>query len=600
MTAHTRPTHGDSFISGATDAATVIDAIWDEIEALQATVEVQTDKQVANGYAGLDGNGDVIGAATAADLAVLRGLITALTARVTTLENAGGGGGGGGGGGTNAQVVPMGVYSSSDASWNRTVALVGDARWTVPLVRWFSDMGSDLSTAKADIDSSTRTLLINLPSRNGGTTYPWTTITAGTHDAELVAWFTALGTFVSPNIYVTFVDEPDGTTNGAGQPASSYFPAFDHVKTIANANAPNVKLGLGLAQATGSGRGIAVWDHANYDFIDWHPYNRNSPWISFASIMQRDYPAMASYAGSRPVLMTTGCVENPNDPSGPNSKKAWYVNLGNTLLTANAQYPKLAGVWVWDSGSSPDFHVDTSTDSLNGFKTLVATDFTAATPPSSITVNNLLTKGVSTASGTTVAATVPTAVPTGHHVIVITRGNGNPTTVTITDSRSNTWQTDQMAQQTGAAKSFVCITSAKVTTQLQVGDTITATLGAAATNKDIVGICVTGLNATTWVDKVATANGNSAVVDSGATAATAGAALIVGGATLALPLPLDAVDDGNGHALTVIDSSQITGTNNRAVSAGYAIAPGAETAHAAFNSHGNSGYWVASVVGYKA
>ncbi len=574
----------------------------DAIEALQAKVGIDASTDTAS----LEYR--VSQAALSADVAAA---IAALSARVAVLE-----GGGGSGGGTNQQVVPMGVYSSSDGSWNRTVALVGDARWTVPLVRWFSDMGSDLSVAKGLIDAAGRTLLINLPSRNGSTSYKWTTIGgATTHDSEITAWFTALATFASTNIYVTFVDEPDGVTNGVfagtAQTPTDYWAAFTKVKTLAAAVAPNVKIGIGLAQAnrmpTWGPLAAASAGHTFApDFLDWHPYNRNSPWISFAAIMQRDYATMAAQGSAYPILITTGCVENPNDPNGPNSKKQWYISLGNTLLSASVQYPQLAGVWVWDSGSSPDFHVDTSTDSLNGFKALVAADFTTSTPPSSITGKpSAITKGVSTSGGTTVAATVASVIPVGHHVSIVVQGNGNPGSVAVADARGNgtagQYQVDKYIENTSAAKSFTAILSAKITTQLAIGDAITATLGATETSKQIAGIEMIGANATTWADgSGASAMGNSAAIDSGATAMTAGAGFLVGAGIMALPLPLNVDDDGNGHALLPIDASQIGGANNRAVAVGYASVPGAETAHAVCNSNGNSGQWAAAVVAYKA
>lgn len=62
MTTHTRPTHLDSFISGATDAVTIINDIWDEIEAIQA------ERGAANGLAPLDAGSKV----PVADLPVLQ------------------------------------------------------------------------------------------------------------------------------------------------------------------------------------------------------------------------------------------------------------------------------------------------------------------------------------------------------------------------------------------------------------------------------------------------------------------------------------------------------------------------------------------------
>ena len=548
-----------------------------------------------NGIAILDGNGDVVGPAQAADIATLQGQIDALAARVSVLEGTGGGGGSGA-----SQVVPMGMYSGSDSNALRTVAMVNDPRWNVPLARWFSAGADDsLATAKSTIDSASRAVLINLPQRIGGVSQQWSAFTAGSYDSQLTTFFTNLNTWVSPDIKVTWIDEPDGTNNPFAESVTAYWDAFNHIKAIAAAHAPNVKMGFSLGVATR----YSTWLPAHLssiDFLGWNPYNRNSPWLSFAALLQRDYPTVA--ASGKPLIMTTGSVENPNDPAGPNSKKTWYVNMGNTLLTAPTQYPLLSQIYVWDSGSNPDFHVDTSANSLAGFKTLVATDFTSAAGGSTIAIEQLIGPNVSSTNNATVASGIANTIPVGRFIILVVRGNGNPagTPVTITDTKSNTWQQDVYIAQTGAAKSFIGIYSCKVTVQLTNADSITATLGSNATNKDIAGIVVTGLNGTTWKDQVASAAPiASATVDSGATAMTAGAGLIFGGAIMALPLPLDSVDDGNGHAMTIVDDQQLTGTNNRGVSCGYALVPGAEAAHYVANSHGNSGLWAAACVAYK-
>ncbi len=323
--------------------------------------------------------------------------------------------------GEDAQFVRMGVYSSSDASWNSSIALTTDVRWDIPARRWFSDMSNNLVTMKANIDAADKTLTINLPSRSGSTTHPWTEITAGTWDSEIIAWFTALNLFASQDIYVSFVDEPDGTGNGLGQSAATYFDAFDHVKAIKTTYAPRVFLGLSLAMASR----MATWWHSAYEWISWNPYNRqhtNATWTTFQDILDRDYGFMTGYA--RPVHMTTGSVENDDDANGLHSKRQWMIDMGLVLQGFSTNYPEIDLIYYWDSGdASGDFSIDTTADSLEGWNLLVTEDYTTVLAPVDAVVAVAQPLGKVATAGGAVAVSVGVPRPT------VDAGNANPTPV---------------------------------------------------------------------------------------------------------------------------------------------------------------------------
>jgi phosphodiesterase/alkaline phosphatase D-like protein len=129
-------------------------------------------------------------------------------------------------------------------------------------------------------------------------------------------------------------------------------------------------------------------------------------------------------------------------------------------------------------------------------------------------------------SKTTETVTITTAMA-GTHAILVTGWSGTGTTgTTVTDSRGNTWQEDGKK-----AASAVCVTvwSSKVTSPLQVGDTITISYPSAANTYHDVLVYDTSLTATGWfLGYVAAMNATDTTTtpDSGALAVTADAIVL--------------------------------------------------------------------------
>ena len=131
-------------------------------------------------------------------------------------------------------------------------------------------------------------------------------------------------------------------------------------------------------------------------------------------------------------------------------------------------------------------------------------------------------------SGTTLVLTLSGVTTTvGNHLIL--RGGGATNAITaVVDSKGNTWQIDKT--DTTEAGISASVASAKITSALVDGDTITATIGGSGGAGSAYVDEWSGLHATTWLDKtVGTGAPAALAADSGLTATTADAnELIIG------------------------------------------------------------------------
>lgn len=136
----------------------------------------------------------------------------------------------------------------------------------------------------------------------------------------------------------------------------------------------------------------------------------------------------------------------------------------------------------------------------------------------------VLDKQAPTGTGTTLTLTIPTGgVPVGHSIIIVA-GSNHTTISGITDTGSNTYQSDEAA----SASSFLsgAIYSAAVTTALLAGDTITITYSGSVGGRCAVAAEYQYLLSSSWND--APVSGNTANVGLTTTSSTK-----TGGAALA-------------------------------------------------------------------
>jgi hypothetical protein len=115
-------------------------------------------------------------------------------------------------------------------------------------------------------------------------------------------------------------------------------------------------------------------------------------------------------------------------------------------------------------------------------------------------------------------------------VIVACHHDSNTSTVTVTDSRSNTWQNDLYNSALGAGN-LTAIRSSFLTTGIQAADTITATFGTSTTNMAIVAYKVSGMATSSWLDQtLATADQAATTTPSSGNVTTTQAAELLFGA----------------------------------------------------------------------
>lgn len=132
-------------------------------------------------------------------------------------------------------------------------------------------------------------------------------------------------------------------------------------------------------------------------------------------------------------------------------------------------------------------------------------------------------------AGTTITLTFGSAVAVGDTVILFVGCDTTGKTVsTIVDTRSNTWATDATSNATQPAGAYII--STVVSTGIQVSDTVVVTLSGSTADRMIAGISVTGMAASSILDKAsAAAQGTATSWSSAATAVTANANdLVVG------------------------------------------------------------------------
>jgi len=122
-------------------------------------------------------------------------------------------------------------------------------------------------------------------------------------------------------------------------------------------------------------------------------------------------------------------------------------------------------------------------------------------------------------SSTTVSLTITNPAPVGDTVIVAVDGGGLSSLSSVADSRGNSYTVDRpTVVGTGAD---IALASARITTALQSGDTITATYAAAPNWQAIAAVDFAGLTtASPWLDATASNTGRGETPSTGASGAT--------------------------------------------------------------------------------
>jgi hypothetical protein len=185
-------------------------------------------------------------------------------------------------------------------------------------------------------------------------------------------------------------------------------------------------------------------------------------------------------------------------------------------------------------------------------------------------------------------------VPAGHHVLVpFTYGKNSTVTVTVTDSKSNTWNTDVTADMLTSNTPHAGVASGKIATPLVGGvDTITVTWGASVGLAAFGAYEYAGIAQSSWLDQTAGATGTSTSPSSGNVTTTAASEVLIGvvcgaGAPTFTP----------GSGWTTVEEFDIQGSKIYAAEDQVVIATGT---YAATATLGSSQDWAAAIATYKA
>lgn len=174
-------------------------------------------------------------------------------------------------------------------------------------------------------------------------------------------------------------------------------------------------------------------------------------------------------------------------------------------------------------------------------------------------VQTVATHG-STSAGSSDTIAVGAAVPVDDHLIIAGAAGGAKLISSVSDTKGNTYQVD--ASGTNGTGNGLTIVSAHITTALTTSDTITITWSGSNATRSVAIEQYTGLDTTSWLDKVGAAAGATSTAPlSGTTATTAQANELLFGAFEMggnLTRPVFSAGTGNG---TFTKRSQATSNN---------------------------------------
>jgi PKD repeat protein len=142
----------------------------------------------------------------------------------------------------------------------------------------------------------------------------------------------------------------------------------------------------------------------------------------------------------------------------------------------------------------------------------------------------IIVTGSSATSAATFSVTIPAGTNTvaGRHLVVgyLFSGTGGDSVTSVTDSRGNSYRTDAVKSNSGSSGLKAYLFSAKLTTALVAGDTLTVTQSTSTTYHAIQVHEFDNFDPTSWADRSAVGNASSAStsVTTAATATTSAAA----------------------------------------------------------------------------
>ncbi len=213
---------------------------------------------------------------------------------------------------------------------------------------------------------------------NGGDTRE---VAAGRHDAYLRSLAEQVRALGRP-VLLRYAYEMDGDGNRDWvHSGPEYVAAWRHVHRLfdgAGARAawvwaPNASAFADPSRVQGYWPGDGEVDWIGADGYNWYGCRNRTDWRSFGQIFQPFYNwGMARH---KPLMVAeTGTTEDPADPG---RKRAWYTQAASALRGM----PGVRAVVFFDSNNTCRWWVDTTPESLQGFRALANSSSLAAVAP---------------------------------------------------------------------------------------------------------------------------------------------------------------------------------------------------------------------------
>ncbi len=204
-------------------------------------------------------------------------------------------------------------------------------------------------------------------------------VAAGRHDAYLRSIAQQVRALGRP-VLLRYAYEMDGDGNRDWvHSGPDYVAAWRHVRQLFDGVpaawvwAPNAAAFVdpSAVQRYWPGDGYVDWIGA--DGYNWYGCRNRTDWRSLREIFQPFYDW--GIERHKPLMIAeTGTTEDPADPG---RKRAWYTQAASALQSM----PRVRAVMFFDSGNSCPWWVDTTPQSLKGFRTLAKSANLGALPP---------------------------------------------------------------------------------------------------------------------------------------------------------------------------------------------------------------------------
>ena len=318
----------------------------------------------------------------------------------------------------------LGVYLEDPSTLSSFEQSIGRK---TDIFHWYEELSDDFDNAAlSPIAAGGRSILLSWDYWNSSLAdpvnqpaYQLKKITAGNYDTAIRRWADEMR-----NLNYTVIFRPmyemngdwvtwDGTVNG-NTPAD-YIPAWRHMHDLFAAEGatnvlwcwcPNVDDTTANANATFANYypGDSYVDYIGIDGYNWGTSQPSwgSVWQTFEQVFGPSYDVFSTRSAKPLMIPETSCSESGG------SKSAWITNAFSILPT---RFPRFASLnWFnVNSAGETDWRVNSSTQSLQAFRSAVAASSTTSTSTTSTSTSTRPTTSTTTRPTTTLTSSTTTS-----------------------------------------------------------------------------------------------------------------------------------------------------------------------------------------------